>query len=50
MDIDESTMPNAKQDKGKGKGKAPADPADDVEAMVTCDWEDDRHHHLLSSE
>lgn len=44
MDVDESTVPNDKQ------GKAPVDPADDVEAMVMCDWEDDRHHHLLSSE
>ncbi len=50
IDVDESAVPNAKQGKGKGKGKAPADPADDVEAMVTCDWEDDRHYHLLSSE
>lgn len=50
MDVDESTILNVAQGKRKGKGKAPVNPADDVETMVMCDWEDDWHHHLLSSE
>ncbi len=38
-DVELSTVPNAKQSKGKGKGRAPAHTADDVEAMVKSDWE-----------